>query len=88
MAFGTDPSAVILRLTRQMKEEKQEMNICLETKDSREWFLRYLEVTAMVITTEIRPDKKAKWMSSVVTSENNMTKSIYLVSYDEFYLGK
>ena len=58
VTFGADPNVVIFRLMRHMKEEKKEINICLEAKDWSEWFLRYSEATAMVITTEIRRDKK------------------------------
>ena len=87
VAFETDPDAVIFRLMRHMKEEKKEINICLEAKDWSEWFLRYSEATAMVITTEIRRDKNR--VSSVLrpTSKHIMSIFIYLVLFDEFYLA-
>ena len=78
VAFGTDPHAVIVRLMRQIKVERERMNICFETNDTRVWFWRYLGSTAMVITTEIRPDKTRDGFCSLSKLEFTMTKSIFI----------
>ena len=81
VAFGTNPHGGIFRLMRQMKVERMKMNICFETKDTTVLFLRYLGSTAMVITTEIRRDKKRDRFSSLNKPHFNKAKLFDIMIY-------